>query len=63
MLFAFLAAMALSGAGCSGINSGTSVSPMDFLLPGVGHFIRADPSPTNAPVSFPEISTEVVTVK
>jgi hypothetical protein len=36
---------------------------MDFLLPGVGHFLKADPSPTNAPGSFPEISTEVASVK
>jgi hypothetical protein len=63
MLFALLAAMASSGAGCSGINSGTSVSPLDFLLPGMGHLIKADPAPTNAPASFPEISTEVASVK
>jgi hypothetical protein len=63
MLFAFLAAMALSGAGCSGINAGTSVSPLDFLLPGVGHFIKADPALTNCPVSFPEIPTELATTK
>jgi hypothetical protein len=58
-----LALFALSAAGCSGINTGTSVSPLDFLLPGAGHFIKADPAPTNAPVSFPEISTEVASVK
>jgi hypothetical protein len=63
MLFTFLAAMALSGAGCSGINTGTSVSPLDFLLPGMGHFIRADPAQTNAPVSFPETSTEIEITK
>jgi len=63
LLLAMLAVFALTGAGCSGINTGTSVSPMDFLLPGVGHFIKADPAPTNAPVSFPEISTEVASVK
>jgi hypothetical protein len=63
MLFALLVAMASSGAGCSGINTGTSVSPLDFLLPGMGHLIKADPVQTNAPASFPEISTEVATVK
>jgi hypothetical protein len=63
LLLAMLVVFALSGAGCSGINTGTSVSPLDFLLPGAGHFIKADPSPTNAPSSFPEISTEVVSVK
>jgi hypothetical protein len=68
MLFALLAATALSDAGCGGINTSQSVSPLDFLLPGFGHFIKADPakpgsSPTNAPVSFPEISTEIASVK
>jgi hypothetical protein len=63
MLFAFLAAMVLSGAGCSGINTSQSVSPLDFLLPGFGHFIKAEPTPTNSPVSFPEVTTEVATVK
>jgi hypothetical protein len=55
--------LTLAGAGCSGINAGTTVSPADFLLPGVGHFLKADPSPTNAPGSFHEISTEVASVK
>jgi hypothetical protein len=63
MLFAFLAALALSGAGCSGINTTQSVSPLDFLLPGFGHFIKADPSPTNAPVALTEISKEFATAK
>ena len=63
MLFAFMTAMALSGAGCSGINTSQSVSPLDFLLPGFGHFIKAEPPRTNSPVSFPEVSTEVATVK
>jgi len=68
MLFAFLAAMGLSGAGCSGINTTQSVSPLDFLLPGFGHFIKAEPSkpglsPTNAPVLLPETSTEIATIK
>lgn len=58
-----LAFLTLFGAGCSGINAGTSVSPIDFFLPGAGHFLKADPSPTNTPGSFPEISTEVASVK
>jgi len=58
-----LAVFALCAAGCSGINSSQSVSPMDFFLPGAGHFLKSDPSPTNAPVSFPETSTEVASVK
>jgi hypothetical protein len=60
---AMLVFLTLAGAGCSGINAGTSVSPMDFFLPGAGHFLKAAPSPTNAPGSFPEISTEVASVK
>jgi hypothetical protein len=63
MLFSFFAALAFFGAGCSGINTGTSVSPMDFLLPGVGHFIKNDVTPTNSPAVFPEISTEIASVK
>jgi len=63
MFFAFLTALAMSSTGCSGINTGTSVSPLDFLLPGMGHLIKADPAPTNAPGSFPEISTEVAIIK
>jgi hypothetical protein len=55
--------LALFGAGCSGINTGTSVSPMDFLLPGLGHLIKADPEPTNSPSSFPEISKEFALTK
>jgi len=58
-----LAAFALFGAGCSGINTGTSVSPLNFLLPGIGHFLKADPPQTNAPCAFPEISTEVASAK
>lgn len=58
-----MAALALFGAGCAGINASQSVSPLDFFLPGAGHFLKADPSPTNAPGSFPEIPTEVASVK
>jgi hypothetical protein len=56
-------ALALFGAGCSGINASDSVSPIDFFLPGAGHFLKADPPATNAPASFPEISTEVASTK
>jgi hypothetical protein len=57
------ATLVLFGAGCAGINTSQSVSPLDFILPGAGHFMKADTSPTNAPVSFPEISTEVASTK
>jgi hypothetical protein len=63
LLLAMFVACALFGAGCSGVNTSGSVSPLDFFLPGASHFLKADPSPTNAPGSFPEISTEVATVK
>jgi len=56
---AITATLALFGAGCAGINTSQSVSPLDFLLPGAGHFMKAEPPATNAPASFPEISTEL----
>jgi hypothetical protein len=31
--------------GCSGINSTQSVSPLDFLLPGAGHFLHNQDTP------------------
>jgi hypothetical protein len=34
--------------GCSGINTGTSVSPASFFLPGI---LKAEPPATNAPVA------------
>jgi len=44
-----LAFMLLAGTGCSGINTGGSVSPATFLLPGL---MKADsPAATNAPVA------------
>ena len=57
-----LAALPLAGAGCSGINASQSVSPIDFFLPGAAHFLKASPPQTNAPVSFPEIPTEIASV-
>jgi hypothetical protein len=57
------AAVALFSAGCSGINASQSVSPLDFLLPGAGHFLKVDPPPTNTPVLFSEISTEIASTK
>jgi hypothetical protein len=52
------AALALFGAGCAGINTSQSVSPMDFLLPGAGHFMKADPSPTNTTVAVSDMSIQ-----
>ncbi|MGO8764632.1 MAG: hypothetical protein ACLQSR_05790 [Limisphaerales bacterium] len=56
---AVLAALALAGAGCSGVNSGTTVSPASFFLPGL---LRND-TQTNAPVSSPDLSKEFASVK
>jgi hypothetical protein len=44
-----LAFLTLFGAGCSGINASTTVSPASFFLPGL---LKADPpAATNAPVA------------
>ena len=41
--------LTLAGAGCSGINTGATVSPATFFLPGL---MKADPpAATNAPVA------------
>jgi hypothetical protein len=53
-----LAVFALGVAGCSGVHQSGSVSPLDFFLPGAGHFLKADPCPTNAPASFAEIPSQ-----
>jgi len=45
-----VAGCAVLGSGCSGINTGTTVSPASFFLPGL---LRADPAPAgrNLPVA------------
>jgi hypothetical protein len=54
-------AVALLAAGCSGINTGASVSPASFFLPGI---LKNDPSAaTNAPVVLTETSVQLVSVK
>ena len=40
--WALLPLLLLGGAGCSGINASKSVSPLDFILPGL---MQADPLP------------------
>jgi hypothetical protein len=42
-----LAALMLSSTGCSGVNTGTSVSPASFFLPGL---LKAGPPKTNPSV-------------
>jgi hypothetical protein len=58
-----LAALPLGWTGCSGVNTSQSVSPLDFLMPGLGHFIKADPAQTNAPAILPPDSVEVATAR
>ncbi len=38
------AALLLLAAGCGGLNVSKSVSPLDFLLPGAGSFLKANPA-------------------
>ncbi len=35
----------LGSLGCSGINASHTVSPLDFLLPGAGHFLHMQNGP------------------
>jgi hypothetical protein len=58
-LLAVPVTLALLGAGCAGINTTQSVSPIDFFLPGAGHFLKVEPPATNGPAVFPEIFPEV----
>jgi len=57
---ALLAASPLLFAGCGGVSASRTVSPLDFLLPGI---IRNDPPQTNAPVVFTKNSVEVASVR
>jgi hypothetical protein len=54
-----LAALVLTSAGCSGVNTSQSVSPASFFLPGL---LKND-APTKAPALIPEISTEIASAK
>jgi hypothetical protein len=51
-----VAVLAAFGAGCGGINTGGTVSPASFFLPGL---LRNDTT-TNVPAISPEISKELV---
>ncbi|MGA2853421.1 MAG: hypothetical protein ABSE90_04750 [Verrucomicrobiota bacterium] len=58
MWLAIPVALALLGAGCSGINASESISPASFFLPGL---MRNDTPPqTNAPAALPETTMEFV---
>jgi len=40
--------LAMLAVGCGGINASKSVSPLDFILPGL---IKTGPQPTNPPAT------------
>jgi len=42
LCLALLATFSLMAAGCGGISASKTISPLDFLLPGI---IKADPTP------------------
>jgi hypothetical protein len=56
------APLLLFGAGCGGIHASKSVSPLDFLLPGIGGFMQVDPTPPPPPVE-PESVQQVAQVR
>jgi len=55
-----LTAGSLLLAGCGGISASRTVSPLDFLLPGI---IKADPPQTNAPAVMVQFPVEVASVR
>jgi hypothetical protein len=57
---ALLSAGSLLLGGCGGISASRTVSPLDFLLPGI---IKADSPQTNAPVVLVQHSIEVASVR
>ena len=60
-----LLALILGGAGCSGVNHTHSVSPLDFLMPGAGHFLKAEPPKPVVDPALPSqpVPLEVVSVR
>jgi hypothetical protein len=60
LCLALLAAGPLVLSGCGGLAATQSISPLDFLLPGL---IKADPPQTNAPVATVQYPVEVVCVR
>jgi len=57
---ALLSAGPLLLGGCGGISASRTVSPLDFLLPGI---MRNDPPQTNAPVVVAECPVEIAAVR
>jgi hypothetical protein len=57
---ALLPAGSLLLGGCGGISASRTVSPLDFLLPGV---MKNDMPPTNAPVAVLQRPVELTSVR
>ena len=57
---ALMAAGSLLLAGCGGISAAQTISPLDFLLPGI---LKADPPQTNAPVVVARASVEITSIQ
>jgi hypothetical protein len=56
-----LVALALGTAGCGGISASRTVSPLDFIMPGI---LKNDaPATTNAPVVLVQSSIELTSVR
>jgi len=55
-----LAALPLLLTGCGGISASRTISPLDFLLPGL---IKADPPQTNAPAVFIKNTVEIASIR
>ncbi len=55
-----LAALPLLAAGCGGFSASRTVSPLDFLLPGI---IKAEPPQTNAPVVLIKDGVQIASVR
>ena len=58
---AMFVALALCAGGCGGISASHTVSPLDFLMPGI---MKNDAKPgTNAPAILPNNSNELASAK
>jgi hypothetical protein len=60
LYLALLSAGPLLLGGCGGISASRTVSPLDFLLPGI---MRNDPPQTNAPVMVAERPVEIAAAR
>jgi hypothetical protein len=57
---ALTAAGSLLLAGCGGLAASQTISPLDFLLPGI---LKADPPQTNAPVMLAQPAVELAAAR